>query len=231
MHVNNRARWVKEFTVAGSVLCFKAGLPLSTFKRARLELRDKGFIVYTPRGMAAPCYEMVSLVDISEEVVPMEDISEETVEVLPVELTPVAPVDLPVEAEEMTGAEMTEIMREILEAGASGPEGEAAYFLHSSTLMFYMDHFGIPPRSVEDELYGWAERLGDGLVYAALERAVASGRLVWHYVRGILRNWKQGRLFTLDDVERSEACFRAGQGFAMGGSAGESKWKERACYG
>src|SRR5690625_3139685 len=62
MHVNNRAHWVNSFSVAASTLRLKSGLPLSTFKRARLELRDKGFILYTPRGTNAPLYEMVSLV-------------------------------------------------------------------------------------------------------------------------------------------------------------------------
>lgn len=56
MQVNNRVRWIEQFTVAAQVLCLKSGLPETTFKRARLELRDKGFIGYTPRGSQAPAY-------------------------------------------------------------------------------------------------------------------------------------------------------------------------------
>jgi len=63
MHINNRAGWVKEFSVAASVICAKSGLPLSTFKRARNELRDKGYLAYTSRGTEAPVYQMVSLVE------------------------------------------------------------------------------------------------------------------------------------------------------------------------
>src|SRR5690625_2807695 len=62
IHLNNRTGWMKEFTVAASVICFKSGLPLSTFKRARNELRDKGYIMYTSRGTKAPAYQMISLV-------------------------------------------------------------------------------------------------------------------------------------------------------------------------
>ncbi|MBP1971347.1 hypothetical protein J2Z83_003486 [Virgibacillus natechei] len=44
MHVNNKPGWLKEFTVAVSVLCAKAALTESTFKRARAELDEKGYI-------------------------------------------------------------------------------------------------------------------------------------------------------------------------------------------
>src|SRR5699024_10568670 len=63
MHVNNRAHSVKEFSVSASVLCSKSGLPLSTFKRARAELCEKGYILHQSRGTKAPVYQMVSLVD------------------------------------------------------------------------------------------------------------------------------------------------------------------------
>src|SRR5690625_4018750 len=61
MHVNNRAHWVDEFTVAASVLCGKSGLASSTFKRARTELKEKGYIQVTSRGTKAPIYQVVSL--------------------------------------------------------------------------------------------------------------------------------------------------------------------------
>src|SRR5699024_1351409 len=63
MHVNNRTRWMKEFTVTASVLCERAGLPLSTFKHARAELCKKGYLIHTPRGTKARGYQMVSHVE------------------------------------------------------------------------------------------------------------------------------------------------------------------------
>src|SRR5699024_156451 len=63
MHVNNRAHWVDEFSVAASVLCGKSGLASSTFKRARTELKEKGYIKVTSRGTRAPIYQVVSLCD------------------------------------------------------------------------------------------------------------------------------------------------------------------------
>src|SRR5699024_8280529 len=66
MHINNRTRWSKEFSVAAAVLCLKSGLPNSTFKRARTELRDKGYITFTSRGRQAPLYQIISLIEKDE---------------------------------------------------------------------------------------------------------------------------------------------------------------------
>src|SRR5699024_12079533 len=49
--------------ISASVLCSKSGLPLSTFKRARAELCEKGYILHRSRGTKAPVYQMVSLVE------------------------------------------------------------------------------------------------------------------------------------------------------------------------
>lgn len=50
MHVNNRTGLIREFTVASLALCSKANLTESTFKRARTELSDKGYIFYESQG-------------------------------------------------------------------------------------------------------------------------------------------------------------------------------------
>jgi len=63
MHVNNKTRWKNEFTAAGAVLRFKAGLTESSFKRARTELKENGYIDYQSQtGGRAPIYRMISLV-------------------------------------------------------------------------------------------------------------------------------------------------------------------------
>ncbi|WP_158701641.1 DnaD domain-containing protein [Lentibacillus sp. Marseille-P4043] len=62
MHMNNKAMWIEEFTAAGPVLRFKSGLTESSFKRARAELKEKGYITYTSRGRnQAPAYRMIRL--------------------------------------------------------------------------------------------------------------------------------------------------------------------------
>ncbi|MGY0691357.1 DnaD domain-containing protein [Virgibacillus sp. FSP13] len=62
MHINNKAMWIEEFTVAAPVLRLKSGLTESSFKRARAELKEKGYITYTSRGRnQAPAYRMIRL--------------------------------------------------------------------------------------------------------------------------------------------------------------------------
>ena len=62
LHINNRAGWIKRFTVAAAVLCYKTGLSESGFRRARQELREKRLISFESRGTKAPVYEMISCV-------------------------------------------------------------------------------------------------------------------------------------------------------------------------
>ncbi|WP_085992193.1 hypothetical protein [Oceanobacillus senegalensis] len=63
MHINNKTRWSETFTVAGTVLRMKSGLKETSFKRARTELKEKGYIDYQSRSHnQAPIYQMKSLV-------------------------------------------------------------------------------------------------------------------------------------------------------------------------
>ncbi|MCG5102580.1 DnaD domain protein [Oceanobacillus alkalisoli] len=63
MHMNNKTRWRNAFTSPGSVLQNKAGLSASSFKRARTELVDAGYIEVASQGRnKAPIYKMRSLV-------------------------------------------------------------------------------------------------------------------------------------------------------------------------
>lgn len=61
MHINNKAGWKVEFTVASSVLCLKSGLSNSSFKRARNVLKQSGRIEWRERkGNQAAIYNLIS---------------------------------------------------------------------------------------------------------------------------------------------------------------------------
>ncbi|UOR11385.1 hypothetical protein [Halobacillus amylolyticus] len=62
MNFNAKAGWKKEFKVGGPALCVKSRLGETTFKRARQELKGKGYIIHKsgkPKEM--PTYMMISL--------------------------------------------------------------------------------------------------------------------------------------------------------------------------
>lgn len=62
LHINNKTAWAEEFSVAGTVLKLKGGLTDSSFKRARKELEERGFIEHQSRGTRmAPVYRMKRL--------------------------------------------------------------------------------------------------------------------------------------------------------------------------
>lgn len=62
MHINNKCRWAKEFTVAASVLSVKSGLTDRTIRNARNELKQKGRIDWKTRGgNKSAAYTLLSL--------------------------------------------------------------------------------------------------------------------------------------------------------------------------
>lgn len=198
MQVNNRARWIEEFTVAAQVLFLKSGLPESTFKRARLELRDKGFIVYTSRGSQAPAYQMISLV---KDLVVVEEV-EEIVDEAPVVVE--------------KNLETAALLRDFV----YWEDGVQENILSYHTFEFYETHFGEPSQHVVDELFMWVEKIGNTLVYQALVRAVESGSVSWNYTLGILKNWRKDNLLTLEDVMEAEDRFRKKRRFGNDGRPG-----------
>jgi len=62
MHINNKAGWAKEFTVAVSVLCVKTGLSPRAISNARNELKQKGRIDWRSRkGNQSATYKIIPL--------------------------------------------------------------------------------------------------------------------------------------------------------------------------
>lgn len=68
MHINNKAAWTAEFTVAVSVLSVKTGLSERTISNARNELKQKGYIDFRSRkGNQSAVYKIFSLLAIDAE--------------------------------------------------------------------------------------------------------------------------------------------------------------------
>lgn len=208
MHINNRTHWKKEFSVAANVLCLKSALPASTFKRARLELRDKGYIKYTSRGNEAAMYEIVSL--IKEET----DESDVTVEKAPKKMDHSPKQRATTKAQTNT---MKKAATETTDTGYRSTEPEKIVQqeveqdspgLFFPTYTFYTKNFGNPPNYVLEQMAEWAKKLSGQLVHEALVRTVESGVLTWNYTQAILTKWHQERLTTVEAVEQAEAMYR-----------------------
>ncbi|MEN1968543.1 DnaD domain protein [Lentibacillus sp. N15] len=65
MHVNNKTMWSKTFVASWPLLRLRSGLTESSFKRARKELKEKGYINYQSRpNNQAPVYRMIPLSEV-----------------------------------------------------------------------------------------------------------------------------------------------------------------------
>lgn len=211
MHVNNRAHWVEEFTVAASVLCSKSGLASSTFKRARTELKEKGYIKVTSRGTRAPIYQMVSMCDgameqdvgrSNQEL--SQDVGEDSGVSQEVDQAGTQDEDQVVDqaANQVPGPLIKQNNNKQKNTITSTPS-TPGYILD-----FYNDNFGEATTYIKSEVGFWSERLGDELVYEALKRTVENGKSTWRYTLGILHKWKKNGLNTVSDVIAVEEAFR-----------------------
>lgn len=67
MHINNKYRWKREFTVALSTLEVKTSLKRKTIERARNELKQRGLVKWrSRRGNQSAVYEMVPVAKVLE---------------------------------------------------------------------------------------------------------------------------------------------------------------------
>ena len=68
MHYNNKSGWQRTFTVPASLIELTSGVKGSTFKRARTELQEKGYIAVTSgSGNQAATYRMISQIKTYEQ--------------------------------------------------------------------------------------------------------------------------------------------------------------------
>ncbi|GGJ91098.1 hypothetical protein GCM10007063_12220 [Lentibacillus kapialis] len=77
MHFNNLSGWQKTFAVPASLIELKSGIKGTSFKRARDELQEKGYIRVTSRsGNQAAVYQMISQIRATYQVSSFTEIEE-----------------------------------------------------------------------------------------------------------------------------------------------------------
>lgn len=200
MHVNNRAGWRKKFTVPVSVLCSKANLSNSTFKRARRELRDKGYIRYESQaGNRSAIYEIISLVESNPE---QND-----------------PGDG--EGVQDDAADLQSKTRERVKEKDNLDHNPDPLYKQNETkqkasttaaevIRFFKENFGDVKPYIKNELINWIDRLNASLVLAALERTLERGKTSWSYARAILADWLRKGFKTLEEIEGELVEFAKG---------------------
>ncbi|MBP2258779.1 DnaD domain-containing protein [Virgibacillus alimentarius] len=238
MHVNNRAGWKKEFSVAASLLCVKAALKEGTFKRARLELRDKGYIRFTPQGAnRAAVYEMISLVHFEDNAgvdAAREDGGGERAaadgenivlgeHVRTGDGCAAGAVEGGALSGESAGVagrmdHSTDRSADPGNGGSVAPlykQNKAKQKEHPNTtpgvsdaVVFYQENFGVIRPYVAEDLLNWVKDVGELLVLAAMKRALERGKGSWGYVKAILKDWQGRGVRTVADVHAADVAFQ-----------------------
>lgn len=195
LHVNNRAGWKREFTVAMSGVCFKANISLSTFRRARAELVEKGYLSFRSRsGNRSAVYQMVSLEEKLH--------GTQTPQADPVQKEPdTVPPTLLVK---MNGKTEHNVSTLVKQNKMKQTRDTAA----AEAVTFFEHHIGHPTPLITTEIAGWVRKLKAPLVLCAMERAREHGKTNWGYIRGILTAWEGKGFQTVADTEKERAAFK-----------------------
>ena len=202
MHINNKARWTATFTVAAPVIRLKSGLKDSSFKRARTELKEKGYIDFESRSRnLAPIYRMVRLSEGEEELVATQNLVDGA------------------EAKMEVGGLMNQVADEGVdhlrarEVGALIKRKENKKKQNNpipaeEAIVFFQDNFGVASAYVSEEILHWVNQSGEQLVLHAMKRALDRGKASWGYVRAILKNWRVKGIRSVEEAQEEEENFR-----------------------
>lgn len=216
MHVNNRAGWKNKFTVAISVLCCKANLTNSTFKRARTELRDKGYIRYeSQRGNRSAIYRIVSLEQSTADQNSGHD------------------EDADQNIEEYFGQE-TKVQSKVANILDHNP---APLFKQKETkqkittaaadaIDFFQKNIGVISPYIMGDVIKWISDIGQPLVLAAMKRALERGKANWGYIKGILESWLDKGVKTIGEAEGEVLEFKNKQKKRKGSWSSQSASRE-----
>ncbi|MCP3027043.1 DnaD domain-containing protein [Halobacillus sp. A5] len=182
MQLNNKTGWKKEFTLPASVVLGKSNLPETSFKRARKELKEKGYIMYTSLGRnQAPVYEMISRViepHVNEEAAPHADV----------------PTDHSMDEPAVPLFKRNEMKRKETDEEGASP---------SNPHEFYQCNIGILSPFIAERITHWCEELSDELVIEALQRALQHNKRFFQYSEAILNRWQSLGVKSLQEA-RSE---------------------------
>lgn len=195
MHINNKSMWAESFTVAAPVLRLKSGLKDSSFKRARTELKEKGYIDYQSRERnQAPVYRMTALslgMDHSTGYVADQDMDgvadQEADRVVDHRTDPL-----------IKQKKLNKTKRNDITAAADA-------------FVFYQENFGAISPFLSDTLLNWVNDMGEDLVLDAMKRALEQGKGNWSYVKGILQAWVNTGITSVEAAKAEKIEFRRKQ--------------------
>ncbi|MDR4986180.1 DnaD domain protein [Bacillus cereus] len=97
---------------------------------------------------------------------------------------------------------------------------------------FYESNIGVLNPFMADSIEQWIKDTSEELVIAAMERALKK-QAKWNYAEGILKQWTNKNIKTLDDVEAAEAEYQRNKGAknnAESGTSNTNRYSQKGEY-
>ncbi len=207
VHVNNKAGWPEEFTVAVSVLCVKTGLSERTINNARNDLKINGYIDFRSRKGNKSAVYIVR--DLSAMVAGNVSYREPVSAIVADSLSGNASDNLSDSSSDNASALFKLNETKQNETKQLQQKRSMADILRdpefAKVTQFYGENIGMINKAISDELDAMCTFLNAELVLLALKESVlANANNKIKYTHSILKNWKSQNFKTVDDVEQHE---------------------------
>ncbi|ASK62294.1 hypothetical protein CFK37_09045 [Virgibacillus phasianinus] len=188
--INNKLCWREEFTVAASKLSDKAGLTESSFKRARKELEENGYIQVTSRnGNQSALYKMVCLYANAVNKTNAPD-----------------PQHMQKVDHNLDGN-----LDALTKQKQKRKQNNTTNTTTTDAVVFFQDNFGLINPYVANDIIQWVSDAGEPIVLHAMKRALEQGKGNWGYVKGILQAWAKKGITEVEAAQEEEKNFRVGR--------------------
>lgn len=194
MHINNKAGWAKEFTVATSVLCIKTGLAERTISKARNELKQKGRIDWKSRkGNQSAIYTMMTLSAHGADNRTEKDIENE-LSAYSADSSADNRADKYADSSADNRATLNKLNETKLNICSSTTTDQEEIFdsEFSELAKLYQQCIGQPNALTAEWIEKLLKEFGFEWFKNALLIAEKQGKRTKRYVEGILQNWKRG---------------------------------------
>ena len=179
LNKNNELGWIKEFTIANSIICGFTSLNISAFQRARNSLIQKGYIKYKKgHSNNAGYYTIVEFEQQSEQQNEQHNEQQSDNRVNSTTNT-------------LNKQNKTKQKENNLDAAVD----------------FYNQNINLITPFEYQKLQDYSE-MEENLIVLAMEKAVTANKRSFNYIDGILKAWKSKGITTLAQARNEEDKFR-----------------------
>jgi DnaD/phage-associated family protein len=206
VHVNNKAGWQREFTVAVSVLCVKTGLSERTITNARNDLKIKGYLDFKSRkGSKSAVYWLFDLsANIADRITDKKELSEINADNVSCNTSDNVSCNTSDNVSALIKQKETKLnetkKEEEIEATAMNPYN-----------FFEENGFGTIGAHISQKISTWCKDLSDDLVVEAMKIAVERGVTNFSYVERILQDWTLKKISNVTQARALILAFKQKQ--------------------